>query len=110
MTYVPLEMVLADAISMLFLTLGAVFLIRFFLKFGSKKSKIYSIFMCVVIISFAIFHEGLEVIHGLYDLQNFEMQFLIISVLLTTSYFAAAVLLKKEITSLLSLRRKKDGD
>jgi len=99
---------MADAISLIFLTMGALFLLKFALKFGSEKVRKYLISMSALIVIFAIFHEGIEIVHGFYNI-DLGLHILFFTVISSTPYFIIALLLKIEITNLIKSGVKKNG-
>jgi hypothetical protein len=101
MTTFPIELMISDAISLVFLPIGAFFLIKFFLKFGSEKTRFYSVSMCLLIISYAVVHEGIEILHGFGMLDGHILLF-ILTMSFATFYFITSLLLKKEMLKLLT--------
>lgn len=96
MTYIPVELVIADVISLVFLTMGAAILIKFSLSFGSEKIKNYLIRMSALIIAFAIFHEGIEVLNGVYGGME-SAPILAITALISTSFLVMSLLINREM-------------
>ncbi len=105
---IPAEMLAADAVSVIFLTLGALFLMRFFLNFGTRRLKAYSIVMCSLIIAFAVLHMGLEMLYGLYGIGT-GVSMLSVTASVSTVYFLSALLLRREMKNLMSAGGRKHG-
>lgn len=105
---IPIELVIVDAVNTISLALGGVFLLKFLKNFGSEKMKKYSFFLAGSIILYAIIHEGLEVLHGLRDV-NAGFAETAVTTVLSLTYLAASIQISGEIKSMLYAGGKKHG-
>ena len=108
MMHFPLELVIADGINAVFITLGSVFLLKFFLRFGSEKSKNISLVMVCVLIAYTILHEGNEIFYGFNGFQIWGyVPFVVIG--FAVVYLITSFLLRNEVRSLLFIGGRKHG-
>ncbi len=100
MTNIPTELFLTDAINLVALTLGGILLIRFFLRVGSPKSKKYGVILGASLIAYALVHEGMELVHKIYDFDAGYPE-TIITTLISFIFLAYALALRKEVYSII---------
>jgi|GEM_PF-1894469 len=100
MTHAPIELLIVDTLNIAFLVLGAIYLMKFLLMIGSKKSKKYSIILCISIIAYALVHELMEVIHNLFA---FEVGYAetAITTAISIAYLVAAIRIRNELNSII---------
>lgn len=110
MTHMPVELLTADVLNTIFLFMGGIFLLKFLLKIGSQKSKKYAAALGGAMIAYAIFHEGMEVIHGSYGFDSGYAETFVTSAI-SVIYLIAAISLRKEINLIVfsgaEIRKKK---
>lgn len=108
MTHAPIELLIVDTLNVVFLFLGAIYLLKFLLKIGSEKSKKYSIILCTSIMAYAGVHELMEVIHSLFD---FEIGYAETAVTTAISiiYLITAIAIRNELNSIVFSGVKKHG-
>ena len=108
MTHAPIELLIVDTLNIVFLSLGAIYLLKFLLKIGSQKSKKYSIILCASIIAYAFVHELMEVIHSLFGFETGYIE-TVVTTSISITYLITAIAIRNELNSIIFAEVKKHG-
>jgi len=105
---VPTELFIADAVNLVFLSVGGIFLINVLMRFGTEKSKKYAFMMCAGLIGYAIIHEGAEVLHKLQNVDSGLLETAITGSL-AIIYAVGAMLMRQEQKKIFEFGGKRHG-